>query len=113
MSTSEAKRGGHTPGPWQVGFGFVKNERKDGQKIVRIVAPHPEGGGQDIAECLECNARLIASAPSMLIALKTALRHAREAMLATDRKRFDDGKEGPEWMFIARDAIREAEGGAQ
>ena len=56
----------HTPGKWQIERGFIKQERKDGQKVVRIVAPHPEGGGQDIAECLECNSQLIVSAPEML-----------------------------------------------
>ena len=60
----------HTPGKWQIEYGFIKQERKDGQKVVRIVAPHPEGGGQDIAECLECNAPLFSTAPDLLYAIE-------------------------------------------
>ena len=54
------------------------------------------------------NDRLIDAAAQMLMALETAVRHAREAMNADDRAAFDEGIRGPEWMFIARDAIRAA-----
>lgn len=81
MKENETTR--HTPGPWQIEYGFVKQERKDGQKVVRIVAPHPEGGGQDIAECLECCANLFVSAPDLLSALKEA-----KAMLETAKGYF-------------------------
>lgn len=55
------------------------------------------------------NDRLIDAAAQMLSALKVAVLHAREATSADDRKAFDDGVGGPEWMFTARDAIRAAE----
>lgn len=41
----------------------------------------------------------------LLNILSTSLRQAREAMPAFERMEFDDGRCGPEWMFIARDAI--------
>ena len=53
--------------------------------------------------------RLIEAAPEMLIALHTALRHAREAMPATERAEFDAGRYGPSWMFSVRAAIAKAE----
>lgn len=62
----------HTPGPWQIN-GLDRGTRHDGKRVLAITAPHPEGGGQDIAECLEDNARLIAAAPDMLEALQEAL----------------------------------------
>jgi len=46
---------------------------------------------------------------ALLSALKTALRHAREAMWEVDRQAFDRRERGPEWMFEARDAIERAE----
>ena len=103
--TEKPKKARHTPGPWQVGFGFVKNERKDGQKIVRIVAPHPEGGGQDIAECLECSAALIASAPELLDACKYASMQVESRI----------GSESWAKLLIEKleKAIAKAEGGAQ
>ena len=92
----------HTPGKWQIEYGFIKQERKDGQKVVRIVAPHPEGGGQDIAECIECNAQLFAAAPDLLDALTDLVGGC--------------GKEGDlfsgEAMQKAREAIAKAEGRA-
>lgn len=62
----------HTPGPWQIG-GDYNSGRKDGQRIVIITAPHPDGGGQNIAECVERDARLIVAAPSLFTAAKCAL----------------------------------------
>ena len=89
----------HTPGKWQIEYGFIKQERKDGQKVVRIVAHHPEGGGQDIAECIECNAQLFAAAPDLLDALTDLVGGC--------------GKEGDlfsgEAMQKAREAIAKAE----
>jgi len=64
---------------------------------------------------------MIASAPTsqvdltpytqevVVIALRTALRHGREAMNAKDRFNFDVGRSGPEWMFMARDALRQVD----
>lgn len=46
---------------------------------------------------------------NLLSILKTSLRQAREAMPAFERMEFDDGRGGPEWMFIARDAIKDAD----
>ncbi|MDC9825648.1 hypothetical protein PRN20_18090 [Devosia sp. ZB163] len=59
----------------------------------------------------QSNDHLIDAAAQMLAALKTALRHSREAMSPDARAAFDEGRGGPEWMFIARDAIAAAERG--
>lgn len=48
------------------------------------------------------------AAPELLAALQVAVRHAREAMPASDRVRFDAGEVGPEWMFSAKNAIAQA-----
>lgn len=98
----------HTPGKWQIGCGFIKQERKDGQKVVRIVAPHPEGGGQDIAECLECNASLIAAAPELMTELKRCI----DAI----RKWGDAHPESGGWIGVINgglNAIAKAEGGSK
>ena len=101
----------HTPGKWQIGSGFIKQERKDGQKVVRIVAPHPEGGGQDIAECLECNSQLIAASPDMYDALK----YAKEIIGIAKRYFPKSLKNGDKYSLLNLDAtiskaIRKAEG---
>lgn len=46
---------------WQVS-GYAESNRPDGQRVVRITIPHPEGGGQDVAEVLEAYAPLIVMA---------------------------------------------------
>ena len=63
------KKAQRTPGPWWIETWGIAQTRKDGQKVVRIVANHPKGGGQDIAECLERNAQLFAASPDLLDAL--------------------------------------------
>lgn len=97
---------GHTPGPWEVST--IEGEDvlmvgggEDGSAIVADVRTGWNGLGMD-----EANARLIASAPEMLAALKELL----------------DQLEGigiPEWsgaeglcLTQARAAIAKAEGGA-
>lgn len=92
----------HTPGPWT-----TRQHYERGNDHIAIDAKV-----KDIAHVYstEADARLIAAAPTMLLALETALRHAREAMPADQRKEFDDGFRGPSWMFAARDAIAKATG---
>ncbi len=63
------KKAQRTPGPWWIETWGIAQTRKDGQQVVRIVANHPKGGGQDIAECLECNAQLFAASTDLLDAL--------------------------------------------
>ena len=110
----------HTRGPWQIEYGFIKQDRKDGQKIVRIVAPHPDGGWQDIAECLECNANLFCAAPDLLSIAKTlcAIVAANQyvATPAEDEIIYQMEADGTPMEIIieqARAAIAKAEGGAQ
>jgi hypothetical protein len=53
--TGQSSRGAKE---WQIS-GYTKSHRADGQRVVRITAPHPDGGGQDIAEVLESIAPMI------------------------------------------------------
>ena len=96
------KKAQRTPGPWWIETWGIAQTRKDGQKVVRIVANHPKGGGQDIAECLERNAQLFAASPDLLDALTDLVGGC--------------GKEGDlfsgEAMQKAREAIAKAEGRA-
>lgn len=48
------------------------------------------------------------AAPAILAALQAAVRQSREAMSAEDRAAFDEGKRGPEWMFMAKSALAQA-----
>jgi hypothetical protein len=48
------------------------------------------------------------AAPTLVAALQTALRHAREAMPLHQRAEFDAGRAGPEWMFSAKRALAQA-----
>ena len=57
----------HTPGNWQIS---QRKTRQDGKEVVTITAPHPDGGGQDIIECLAENAPIILSASDLLAACK-------------------------------------------
>jgi hypothetical protein len=58
----EAMKPVQSAGPWQIGY--VKSTgRSDGRRIAVINAPHPDGGGEDIAECIEEYASLIVEAP--------------------------------------------------
>jgi hypothetical protein len=45
----------------------------------------------------------------LMMALKMALRHAREAMPADERADFDQNGVGPEWMATARDTVAKVE----
>jgi len=63
------KRPNITPGPWQLSSDY-NSGRKDGQRIAIICAPHPEGGGQNIAEAVQRDARAIAALPDLLSALE-------------------------------------------
>ena len=65
--------GSHTPGPWQLGSSKVAIWGSDGS----VVADAWESNDRPDKEC-EANARLIAAAPDLLAALKSA-RHGLEA----------------------------------
>lgn len=58
----------HTPGPYQVSATYNAG-RKDGKRLAIICAPHPDGGGQNIAECIEECAPLFCAVPALLKAL--------------------------------------------
>ena len=62
-----------TPGPWKVvqdDFGFCIKQRDDGGDIRSIaeIRKYPPGGGT-----AECNARLIAAVPELLLELDNCL----------------------------------------
>jgi hypothetical protein len=61
--------------PWQISTTY-SGGRKDGKKIAIICAPHPDGGGQNIIECTEDLAPIVASLPDLLEALELSFIHA-------------------------------------
>lgn len=63
------KRPNITPGPWQISCEY-NSGREDGQRIAIICAPHPEGGGQNIAESVQRDSRAIAALPKLLGAME-------------------------------------------
>lgn len=68
--------GGHTPGPWRVSLtDDTVVVTVDGSEVASIDGDYNE---PDLWPIMEANARLIASAPSLL----SALREAREALEA-------------------------------
>ena len=105
----------HAPGPWKVVFPSggdgggccIVEQGETPRRGIAYVQRLP-GDHYDIER--NANARLIEAAPDMLLALQTALRHAREAMPADERKQFDEGKQGPEWMFMVKKTIAKVEG---
>lgn len=54
----EPEPGSTAAGEWQVSR-YLPSTRSDAQRIAVITAPHPDGGGQDVIECLECIAEIV------------------------------------------------------
>jgi cytosine/adenosine deaminase-related metal-dependent hydrolase len=102
----------HTPGPWEIGS---INKRDKNLWWAAVFTPKntgkfhtPRAGealGVDREEC-EGNARLIASAPEMLEALRAMV--ARAPFI--DQSVTEDGLANCEALLKARRAIRHAEG---
>lgn len=82
MTTNTSKTTGHTPGPWMVGNGdvFAEGNRSSDFDDIVICAIGQSGGFRSHEYAVvkahkpegRANARLIAAAPDMLNALKTA-----------------------------------------
>lgn len=87
----------------------MPSERIDGKKLVRLVAPHPDGGGQDIVHCLEQDAHFICTACNSHDELCAALEAAIVAMEEAHVK--DAGDYGGE-IDQARAALAKVKGGA-
>lgn len=94
---AEVMDGKHTPGPWITGGFYIRGPQKELLARMRG-APSPER---------EANARLIAAAPDLLAALKTA----RECIVYCSRAHNDvqSGEGFPVELFIDA-AIAKAEG---
>ena len=77
MSAKDSKWAKHTPGPWSVG---KWDERTNGRHIDAATCPHIASalymGGTAVADA---NARLIAAAPDLLIALEAVVDEALAA----------------------------------
>lgn len=120
--TEPVERAGHTPGPWRVGYGslhvFADNAKIGGDAMVCEVRGwgYLTGKGHgalglssdEAAAIQDANARLIASAPDLLDALKTAKEtirawHGPNAWEIYDRA-------SPE-MKVINAALLKAEGG--
>lgn len=104
----------HTPGPWVMREDVeelqIAGAGGRGNPVAEVIVwgdihQYSKAKQEKLWAEIEANARLIAAAPTMLLALETALRHAREAMPADQRQDFDSGRRGPSWMFAVRAAI--------
>jgi hypothetical protein len=79
--TTEARKVGHTPGPWTIEDGRIYVAPRDeyaflGEKIADVYHPHcgwvESQAGENSHPEAEANARLIAESPAMLEALERA-----------------------------------------
>lgn len=70
----ETEAGSTAASKWQVSR-YLPSTRSDAQRIAVITAPHPDGGGQDIIECLECVAEIVVT------------EHNQHAALVAERER--------------------------
>lgn len=72
---------------WQIS-GYTESSRLDGQRVVRVTAPHPDGGGFDVAEVLESEASMVVAAVNVHTQLVAALEQAHELLYSaiSDRK---------------------------
>ncbi len=103
----------HTPGPWTVASQDTETNEipiKCGKSILARVAPRPHWDATQ-----EANAALIASAPDLLAALKSAVSYLEANRpkgnireIFTQLNEYENGVLKP-----ARAAILQAEGGAQ
>ena len=107
----KTENGKHTPGPWRVSrhdalrYTWHVNAGPAGysQKRVAIVP------GDSSADCAEANAALIAAAPDMLEALRSAAAFAEQWVGANEGSMLADAREA--MLAKARAAIRKATGG--
>ena len=99
----------HTPGPWQIARPDNDRCRCDIETVERGVDLPEQGNHIAVAywgtPTETANARLIASAPELLLALKSLL-----AIAPADDIGIDDRASRDEWMGKAHSAIARAEG---
>jgi len=93
----------HTPGPWSQGEDNPLNIYGNYASVANVHGTHPTGASTE--EEAIANARLIAAAPLMLAALRTALEAIGDTYAARDSD--DDGESVRD---IIADAIAKATG---
>jgi hypothetical protein len=93
----------HTPGPWSQGEDNPLNIYGNHASVANVHGTHPTGASTE--EEAIANARLIAAAPLMLAALRTALEAIGDTYAARDSD--DDGESVRD---IIADAIAKATG---
>lgn len=87
---------------WQISR-YRLSGRADGQRIAVITAPHPEGGGQDIIECLESVAEQVITDHNQYTSLTDRLAAQTESLAKVVGER--NGLRGQRRQLI--DAIRD------
>lgn len=114
INQDESSAQKHTPGPWhhQTAFGTIYSQATCVTNAVASVLTKKNAGGSDVKDAeAVANGNLIAAAPDLLEALKTALSALQSA---SDSVAWHAGlaKQNDSATEAARAAIAKAEGGA-